>query len=625
MILINTSIDIILSISLARKCHSIIAIAYSVTFDGTPAFAEAEAVIIRVVTMNFEILELLVKCNLFKQKLKGVELANHIVSTITERCAKDLKDWSCAQQDRASTNKNALKQIESEFANVKISKNYCCSHSLSNSGKEMMGPKGSAKYAEHFRKLFQSIIHYPGKAREQASRVFGEQVLEAGGVRFCVKYEQICQIADQGVDKILEDVLPICKENKWSELSTQKIIEEFSTIEKSSDLGMAMVEIAAVADHGKIFAESCYTLEGDSDIILRGSAVFDRLEESIEGECHFTRVQFVVDKALDLILTGKRIVTETRDLDRIMLYGANVSVNNVKDVLNHLKITKQNILGGTTKRGIVGVNTARATNTGALVAVTNEIVESQIQLNVLMQELEVAKEKMDKSDDKLNQWDEKYRCTTRDELLDYSKSVGAPVIDYYNKLFNNTGGDCYNIRQMVKAAKIFNPLYLTGHSDADIITILYPLADKLIHFGCIIFTEGFITQFKKEIPNVVKVADEDHNLDNINSSKQCGNRMQKRIKKKRKEPNTELDWKEEDGEYACRIWEWWRTRVKDFPCFALALRLVVLTQLSSCSVERVFSRLKLIENLCGGGMLEDHLEMRLFIQCNGDLNELVKH
>ena len=55
---------------------------------------------------------------------------------------------------------------------------------MSNSGKEMMGPKGVAKYAKHFRKLFQSIIQYPGKAREQASKVFGEPVLEAGGVRF---------------------------------------------------------------------------------------------------------------------------------------------------------------------------------------------------------------------------------------------------------------------------------------------------------------------------------------------------------------------------------------------------------------------------------------------------------
>ena len=39
----------------------------------------------------------------------------------------------------------------------------------------------------------------------------------------------------------------------------------------------------------------------------------------------------------------------------------------------------------------------------------------------------------------------------------------------------------------------------------------------------------------------------------------------------------------------------------------------------------MFSRLKLIQELCGGGMLEDHLEMRLFLQCNGDLHELMSN
>ena len=59
-----------------------------------------------------------------------------------------------------------------------------------------------------------------------------------------------------------------------------------------------------------------------------------------------------------------------------------------------------------------------------------------------------------------------------------------------------------------------------------------------------------------------------------------------------------------------------------FPCFGLALRRVVLCQLSSCSVERLFSRVKMIKNICGH-MLEDHLEMRLFLQCNGDLYEFM--
>ena len=164
-----------------RVLHYCTYIEFSITFDGTPAFAEAEAIIIRVVTHDYKILELLVKCNLFKHKLKGDHLANHIISTITERCGKDLKDWIGAQQDRASTNKAALDTIESKFANVNLSRNYCCSHTLSNAGKRMIGPDGSAQYAEKFRKLFQKVIQHPGKATDLTKKVFGEPVLNAGG------------------------------------------------------------------------------------------------------------------------------------------------------------------------------------------------------------------------------------------------------------------------------------------------------------------------------------------------------------------------------------------------------------------------------------------------------------
>ena len=55
----------------------------------------------------------------------------------------------------------------------------------------------------------------------------------------------------------------------------------------------------------------------------------------------------------------------------------------------------------------------------------------------------------------------------------------------------------------------------------------------------------------------------------------------------------------------------------------LALRLVVHIQLSSCSVERVFSRLKHIRDVVGDNMnmLEDIWEIRLLLQCNGELDD----
>ena len=75
----------------------------------------------------------------------------------------------------------------------------------------------------------------------------------------------------------------------------------------------------------------------------------------------------------------------------------------------------------------------------------------------------------------------------------------------------------------------------------------------------------------------------------------------KRVKTRRLNDDTNLniDWKEDPGERASRVWEWWRVRIYEtkndkLRFFAKAIRLVVLTQLSSCAMERVFSQLKLI-------------------------------
>jgi len=53
--------------------------------------------------------------------------------------------------------------------------------------------------------------------------------------------------------------------------------------------------------------------------------------------------------------------------------------------------------------------------------------------------------------------------------------------------------------------------------------------------------------------------------------------------------------------------------------FRHALTLVELAQISSCSVERVFSQLKLDRGARGDKMLEDIVEIRMFCRCNGDL------
>jgi hypothetical protein len=84
-------------------------------------------------------------------------------------------------------------------------------------------------------------------------------------------------------------------------------------------------------------------------------------------------------------------------------------------------------------------------------------------------------------------------------------------------------------------------------------------------------------------------------------------------------------WKDDPGERARRIWLWWIPRLQTekfrFKHFACALKKIVLNQISSASVERVFSQLNFIVRNCGTALLEDTLEMRLMHRCNEGLDD----
>ena len=105
-------------------------------------------------------------------------------------------------------------------------------------------------------------------------------------------------------------------------------------------------------------------------------------------------------------------------------------------------------------------------------------------------------------------------------------------------------------------------------------TVLHELTDLLTVFGFRIFTPRFLAELRKEQPKVVNEAKRDHDLARIPSTRQYLTRMQKRIRRKKLEKGTILDWKQDAGEYAQRM----------FPYHGLAIRLIVLAQLTSCSV-----------------------------------------
>ena len=179
---------------------------FGIKFDGTPSFAKVEAIKIRFVDHNFEIMELLVKVSCFKNKLNLNNIIKHVVHTIFNELDLSLKDWRASQQGKASTNSAVLRKLKETVIGANPTRNDCCSYTFSNSVKAMI-EGNHAPNDNMFRNYCQGMIQYPGAARDLTKAVMGETVAESGGVRFFKNYEKIQQIDTHGPSVLLKNVV----------------------------------------------------------------------------------------------------------------------------------------------------------------------------------------------------------------------------------------------------------------------------------------------------------------------------------------------------------------------------------------------------------------------------------
>eukprot|EP00956_Cyclotella_meneghiniana_P022385 scaffold42336_cov60-Cyclotella_meneghiniana.AAC.1 len=304
---------------------------------------------------------------------------------------------------------------------------------------------------------------------------------------------------------------------------------------KSSFLAMAMatVEMAAISEGLKTFVEGCYTLEGDSPLILTGLSVFRRTESQIESNFDTPGLEKAVDNAAVTMLDAleKEWVEKSS--------AAQILVNEINPVV---AAAKANVDSLAQEKAAVTSNSCSRSDVWQ-----SELPKQPLQM--LSRSLREAKAKEKDITNKLKEiqksfkeWKSKYPSRTRADLYDHGKSVLGPSEEYYKKLFNEEDGDCYDIRQMVEATQIFNPIFLKDMSDTYVCTVLYNLADKLkyVHYNKTI-TDQLLDNVKKEMPKFVKEAKRDHDLDCIPASKRYKTQLQERIKKKNLPEGSTLD------------------------------------------------------------------------------------
>jgi hypothetical protein len=201
------------------------------------------------------------------------------------------------------------------------------------------------------------------------------------------------------------------------------------------------------------------------------------------------------------------------------------------------------------------------------------------------------------------------KMITVEQFKDYGKMVVQDGLTYYTDKFIAPSGRYYDIMQCYRAASLFDPI----KAQEKTVQQLESLVDELAYFKFTKFSPIFLNRMKKEIPIYLALArNPAFDWDELPGAKDWALAEQKggggRI------------WQDDKAEVARRIWEWWRLHREKFTYFKDAVRLVVLVQVSSASIERVFSRLRLILDMTQQHVLHDAVLLRLMLKINRKYN-----
>ena len=142
---------------------------------------------------------------------------------------------------------------------------------------------------------------------------------------------------------------------------------------------------------------------------------------------------------------------------------AKYSCAEIKDKYDALLQEKQQLTtSGTSRSGRVRASTARVINANDLENINFQLVETKSEMREQQKVMTNAKKEFDLAKKDYDEWKCSFPWETDLELIEYSKGISKPVLDYYVKLFQEDDGDNFHTRKAAMACKLFDPLYLKG-------------------------------------------------------------------------------------------------------------------------------------------------------------------
>ena len=260
--------------------------------DGSPAGANAEAIIVRFVRKSdHKIMQLLISLRLFEGSLTGEAIAHNLVTEL-RALRFELGDWIACILDRASSNQKAINVIRSNGLSW-VANEPCHSHTIVLPGKELTA---SCELLRSFRKAYNTGIMFRGKMSDKIKVMFGKKPIISGGVRWYIEWEQVVELDTFGIKNIADGLIPALQEMNVSVQSVKKMKQ----IACPENIPRLLVEAAAVADVGKLFCQSTYLLEGDDPLAIGSWIVFEKLDCYVNSNSNIIRLSLcTIDKCAE--------------------------------------------------------------------------------------------------------------------------------------------------------------------------------------------------------------------------------------------------------------------------------------------------------------------------------------
>jgi hypothetical protein len=276
--------------------------------------------------------ELLVGVNLFKSGLNGQNLAANFVAVL-QSLPLDVSLWQLAVVDQASTNTKCVNNLcHHPNFEANPTRSPCNSHSLCKPDEALKAPA-----AKKFHQKRNKAIVNHANAPVHFKKIFGTRPKTGGGIPLQVKWEQIVDIHSTGIERIVEEIVPVCLRREWSLASMESLVKVGAKeIPPKIDVEMA----AVVLDDGRVFCEATCSLEGDDPLTLTAHVVFKRIAGRIaelENGENMELVQAACKKAAAAAIVLRRPLLDFLERARTKALTAHKSCNNAHSQCNDLE------------------------------------------------------------------------------------------------------------------------------------------------------------------------------------------------------------------------------------------------------------------------------------------------